>query len=310
MNTPIETMRGWLVKVLQNKDLFVSLEASTYHGSDAARIRAFLVDDLAMIIQTMQELKSATELYPPLSFVQIMRLLVDVYLLIMPVVLVDSMYISADPPISIQVVPVLACFLLTLLYNGLMQLVNIIRMVRMCFLANSSVEQATDCDLWLFCFALQPFGDRIDQFHVSGALIIMDQKIFTILTQDVGEHLYGRELRRVAARYDRKHYTKNMKKLALTFVEEEKPVWEEIFDSHHNAYYYYNTKTKESLWVSPKDVKATYIVKTPANKVTKDFMELFKATVKIQSIFRRKLSLKNVAVMLKEKAMLDAEGGD
>ncbi len=38
-----------------------------------------------------QELKSATQLYPPLSFVQIMRLLVDVYILIQPVVIVNKM---------------------------------------------------------------------------------------------------------------------------------------------------------------------------------------------------------------------------
>ena len=81
----------------------------------------------------------------------------------------------------------------------------------------------------------QPFGDRIDQFHVSGALIIMDQKIFTVLTQDVGEHLYGRELQRVAAKYNARHWTKNPKRLNLTFVEEQKPLWNEIFDAHHNA---------------------------------------------------------------------------
>ncbi len=93
----------------------------------------------------------------------------------------------------------------------------------------------------------QPFGDRIDQFHVSGALIIMDQKLFKILTQDVGEHLYGRQLRRVASRYAKKNITKDMHHLALTFVKEERPLWLEMFDSHHNAYYYHNQKVWKYL---------------------------------------------------------------
>jgi len=141
----------------------------------------------------------------------------------------------------------------------------------------------------------------------------MDQKIFTILTQDVGEHLYGRELKRVAAKYHRKHWAKHgkrKKKITLTFVEEQKPLWTELFDAHHNAYYYHNNKTGESSWTSPNNVHDTYSVKTPANKATQDFMVLHKATVKIQAIFRRKLSIKNVAIMLKESTMLDADGGD
>lgn len=36
----------------------------------------------------------------------------------------------------------------------------------------------------------------------------------------------------------------------------------------------------------------------------------YKATVKIQAILRRKLGIKRVAIMLKENAMLDADGGD
>ena len=75
-----------------------------------------------------------------------------------------------------------------------------------------------------------------------------------------------------------------------------------------SRYYYHNKKTDESSWVSPKDVHATYIEKIPANRATQDFMRLYKATVKIQAIFRRKLGIRNVAFMLKENAMLDAEG--
>lgn len=127
LNTPIETVRLWLVQVLQNKDL--QMNTSIMTGKDSEQIRRFLVDRITAIVHAMHQLKSATDLYPPLSFVQIMRLLVDVYLLIMPVVLVNQMYIAADPPLAVQLTPVLACFILTLLYNGLMNLVAIIRMV-------------------------------------------------------------------------------------------------------------------------------------------------------------------------------------
>lgn len=138
----------------------------------------------------------------------------------------------------------------------------------------------------------------------------MDQKIFKILTRDAGKHLYGRELQRIASKYDDRHLTKGMNKLPLTFVEEEMPLWEEMFDSHHNAYYYHNNKTKESSWVSPKDVHATHIMRTPANKATKDFMALYTATVKIQAILRRKLAIRNVAVMLMEREMGGGEDGE
>jgi len=153
LNTPIATMRGWLVQVLQNDDLFASLATKTKNDADAARVRAFLVNCLASVIHNMQELKSATMLYPPLSFVQIMRLLMDVYLLIMPVVLVNTMYIAADPPLRIQIVPVLACFLLTLFYNGLMRLVVIIRNVR-----------AVPCVFALFSGPPLCFADRVHLF--------------------------------------------------------------------------------------------------------------------------------------------------
>ena len=60
--------------------------------------------------------------------------------------------------------------------------------------------------------------------------------------------------------------------------------------------------------MSPPNVNnATYVVKTPANKATTDFMALYSATVKIQAIFRRKLGVRRVAFMLKENAVLHAD---
>ncbi len=97
---------------------------------DVAVVHSFLVSRLSVVFNHMLEVKSATEMYPPLSFVQIMRLLVDVYMMLMPVLLVNQMYIASDPTLAIQFVPVLACFLVTLFYNGLMHLVLIIRKVR------------------------------------------------------------------------------------------------------------------------------------------------------------------------------------
>ena len=62
LKTPLETMRGWLVELMHNKDLNVALMTSTKNRADAERIRAFLVNLLATVTHNMQELKSATEL--------------------------------------------------------------------------------------------------------------------------------------------------------------------------------------------------------------------------------------------------------
>lgn len=130
MTTPVERMRRWTVHILNQSSSFrESLRKQCKNNDDAERIRAFLIKKFTAVVQCSQELRSATQMYPPLSFVQIMRLLMDAYLVILPVVLVNEMYIAADPPLSIQIVPVIACFLVTLLYNGLMKLVSIIRMV-------------------------------------------------------------------------------------------------------------------------------------------------------------------------------------
>lgn len=138
----------------------------------------------------------------------------------------------------------------------------------------------------------------------------MDQKVFSILTRDVGRSLYGRQLDRIASKYNAKHWTGNPKKLPLSFIAEEKALWNEMFDAHHNAYYYYNNKTKESSWVSPTDVHATYTVKTPANRTTEDFMRVYHATIKIQAIFRRKIAIRNLNMILAEAELGDGDGGD
>jgi hypothetical protein len=59
-------------------------------------------------------------------------------------------------------------------------------------------------------------------------------------------------------------------------------------------------------------VRATYVVKTPANRATKEFMRLYDASVKMQAVFRRKLGIRHVALMLREKEAfpLGGNGGE
>jgi hypothetical protein len=54
MNTPIETIRGWLADLTHSTEVAVALRASTNSNSGAVRVRGFLVNLVATVTQNMQ----------------------------------------------------------------------------------------------------------------------------------------------------------------------------------------------------------------------------------------------------------------
>jgi len=245
------------------------------------REKNFLIMQLSMVTNTLQDVRNAVNMFMPLSFVQVMRLLIDVYLFIMPLVFVSNMYI-ADTKFDIQVMPCIACLLVSFAYQGLMAMVDILKI---------------------------PFGSTPDQFDINNILLDLDRRLYDILVHDTGKHFYGRELKQVKRRYDREGLM-DPERLNLRFLLTEEPLWREIFDEHHNQYFYNNNKTGESTWNCPSDFGTTYENKIPANKVTKTFMIRYNAVVKLQSNFRRILTKRLMVRRAQDEARAEWDGDD
>jgi len=206
------------------------------------REKNFLIKQLSTVVNELQSVRGAVNAYPPLSFVQIMKMLIDLYLFFLPIVFVSDMYMPDEP--FVQLMPCLACLLVSFAYQGLMAMVDKLK---------------------------NPFGDSPDQFDVNTILLELDRRVYDILVHDTGKHFYGRELSRVKRRYDRSGLI-DPEHLHLKFLVEDVRLWEEIYDEHHNQYFYFNNSTQESTWTCPSNPQETYEKKIPANQTTADFM--------------------------------------
>ena len=83
--------------------------------------QARLFDDFVDMKRVVDRFQANEEIYPPLSWAQVTQLLLDFYLLSLPVALVDRMSISNAG--AFQVWPLIGCFLITLFFQGLMRYV-------------------------------------------------------------------------------------------------------------------------------------------------------------------------------------------
>ena len=71
--------------------------------------------------RAVDRLQANEEIYPPLSWAQVTQLLLDFYLVSLPIALVDRMFVSDAGPI--QPWPMIGAFLITLFFQGLMRCV-------------------------------------------------------------------------------------------------------------------------------------------------------------------------------------------
>jgi len=86
------------------------------------REKNFLIKQLSTVVNELQSVRGAVNAYPPLSFVQIMKMLIDLYLFFLPIVFVSDMYMPDEP--FVQLMPCLACLLVSFAYQGLMAMVD------------------------------------------------------------------------------------------------------------------------------------------------------------------------------------------
>ena len=113
--------------------------------------RLIVISKIVQMKDFMADLQICIESYPPLSWAQVMQVLVDVYLLFTPVAFVSKMYIDGT---EIQIWPLVSTFLVTIFFKGLLGMINLIR---------------------------NPFGDDVDDFNFDYTLLRAERECISYL---------------------------------------------------------------------------------------------------------------------------------
>ena len=114
-------------------------------------IRLKVISEIIKMKDEMADLQTCMQSYPPLSWAQVMQVLIDVYLLFTPVAFVSKMYIEGT---EVQVWPLVSTFLVTIFFQGLLGMINLIR---------------------------NPFGDDVDDFNFDYSLLRAERECLSYL---------------------------------------------------------------------------------------------------------------------------------
>jgi len=114
-------------------------------------VRLTVVAEIIKMKDFMADLQICIESYPPLSWAQVMQVLIDVYLMFTPVAFVSRMYIDGT---EVQVWPLFSTFLVTIFFQGLLGMINLIR---------------------------NPFGDNVDDFNFDYTLLRSERECLSYL---------------------------------------------------------------------------------------------------------------------------------
>ena len=147
---PLAAINSWITAIYWNR--------STWLAPRTARLR--LLRDLTELNNRYTTLSVTINSNPPYSWAQLMRLLVDVYMLLTPFAFVSDMYM---PTSEAQIWPVVGTFVVSMFLQGLMAFVR---------------------------FLKTPFGNSRDAFNPDACLLDVERKMLFHLSHHNDDPVY------------------------------------------------------------------------------------------------------------------------